>query len=63
MERKQLNTLIVNDNDMDCQKDRTEVTLNDITLAKVGFVSGDLEKFDLIVYKGRLGTKVLRVRV
>lgn len=63
MERKQLSTLVVDDNDMDCRKDKSEMTLDDITLGKVGFVSSDLEKFDLIVYKGRLGTKVLRVRV
>lgn len=63
MERKQLSTLVVDDHDMDCRKDKSEMTLDDITLGKVGFVSSDLEKFDLIVYKGRLGTKVLRVRV
>lgn len=63
MERKQLSTLVVDDNDMDCRKDKSDMTLDDITLGKVGFVLSDLEKFDLIVYKGRLGTKVLRVRV
>lgn len=63
MNRKSLNTLIVDDNDIECEKNRGEMGLDDIRLSKVGFVLSDLEKYDLIVYKGRLGTKVLRLRL
>ena len=65
MERKMLSTLIVNDDDLECRKKKKkkEIKLEDIKLSSVGFVMNDLEKFDLIVYKGRLGKKVLRIRV
>ena len=65
MERRMLNTLIVNDDDLECRKgkEKKEIKLEDIKLSSVGFVMNDLEKFDLIVYKGRLGKKVLRIRV
>ena len=65
MERRMLSTLIVNDDDLECRKgkEKKEIKLEDIKLSSVGFVMNDLEKFDLIVYKGRLGKKVLRVRV
>ena len=63
MNRKSLNTLIVDDNDIECEKNSGEMGLDDIKLSKVGFVLSDLEKYDLIVYKGRLGTKVLRLRL
>jgi hypothetical protein len=60
-----LSTLIVNDDDLECRKgkEKKEIKLEDIKLSSVGFVMNDLEKFDLIVYKGRLGKKVLRIRV
>jgi hypothetical protein len=65
MERKTLNTLIVNDDDLECRKgkDKKEIKLEDIKLSSVGFIMSDLEKFDLIIYKGRLGKKALRIRV
>lgn len=65
MERKMLSTLVVNDDDLECRKgkEKKEIKLEDIKLSSVGFVMNDLEKFDLIVYKGRLGKKVLRIRV
>ena len=65
MERRTLSTLIVNDDDLECRKgkEKKEIKLEDIKLSSVGFITSDLEKFDLIVYKGRLGKKVLRIRV
>lgn len=65
MERRTLSTLIVNDDDLECRKgkEKKEIKLEDIKLSSVGFVISDLEKFDLIIYKGKLGKKVLRVRV
>ena len=65
MERKMLSTLIVNDDDLECRKgkEKKEIKLEDIKLSSIGFIMSDLEKFDLIIYKGRLGKKVLRIRV
>ena len=65
MERRMLSTLIVNDDDLECRKgkEKKEIKLEDIKLSSVGFVMSDLDKFNLIVYKGRLGKKVLRIRV
>lgn len=59
MIRKTYNALIVDDHDLDCKK--TEPTLEDLTIASLGFVAPDLEKFDLIIYKGKLGKKILRM--
>ena len=63
MDRKLLNTLIVNDNDLECRKEEKEITLDDIKLSSVGFKATDLEKFDIIVYKGKLGKKALKLKV
>lgn len=63
MDRKLLNTLIVNDNDLECRKEEKEITLDDIKLSSVGFKAADLEKFDIIVYKGKLGKKALKLKV
>lgn len=63
MERRNVTVLIVDDNDLDCRKDKKEITLDDIKLSSVGFVSSDLEKYSLIIYKGALGKKVLKVKV
>lgn len=63
MDRKLLNTLIVNDNDLECRKEEKEITLDDIKLSSVGFKAADLEKFDIIVYKGKLGKKALKLKI
>jgi len=61
MDRRTLNTLIVNDDDLDCHKE--DYTLDDIDITKLGFVPSAVEKFDCIVYNGKLGKKVIRIRV
>lgn len=58
MKRQTMNTLIVDDNDLECKCDDLE--LDDINLGKLGFVNVDLERFDLIVYKGKRGKKILK---
>ena len=58
MKRKVMNTLIFDDNDLNCNCEG--LTLEEINLGKVGFVNVDLEKFDLIVYKGKRGKKILK---
>ena len=61
MKRLSLTTLLVDDNDLDCKKKAPP--LADIRLEALAFVMSDLDKYDLIVYKGRLGTKTLRLRI
>ena len=58
MERKMMNTLIVNDNDLNCKCEG--LTLDEINIGKLGFVAADLEKFDLIIYKGSRGKKIIK---
>ena len=53
-----MNTLIVDDNDLNCNCEG--LTLEEINLGRVGFVNVDLAKFDLIVYKGKRGKKILK---
>lgn len=57
MDRRVINTLFVNDDDLDCKK---ILELKDMNLASLGFVFGDLTKYDMIVYIGKLGVKVLK---
>ena len=61
MERISVLTLLVDDNDLECRK--KEPTLADIKVEVLGFIASDLDKYDMIVYKGRLGTKTLRLRI
>ena len=63
MIRKDVKVLIVDDQDLDCKKKKEEITLEDIGINNVGFLLSDLEKYDIIIYKGRLGKKVLRLQV
>lgn len=57
------NVLIVDDNDLDCKKkDEKEITLDEINIAKLGFIAGDLKGYDIIIYSGKLGKKLLRLR-
>lgn len=58
MDRRLINTLIVNDNDVDCNSDK--LTLTDLTIQNLNFILDDLKSFELIVYSGKRGTKVLR---
>ena len=63
MIRKDVKVLIVDDQDLDCRKKKEEITLEDIGINNVGFLLSDLEKYDIIIYKGRLGKKILRLQV
>ena len=63
MDRKLLNTLIVGDDDLECKcKNNKDLTLELLNLVNVGFVPGDLERYDLIIYKGSRGTKILKIK-
>lgn len=58
MKKIELVTLIVDDNDLECKNDKTTIT--DLNLNSLNFIYEDVEKFDLIVYKGKKGTKILK---
>lgn len=60
MKRITYDALIVNDQDLDCKV--KEPTLDDIKLGSLGFVPGDLEKYELIIYSGTLGKKILKMK-
>lgn len=62
MKKLKPNTLVVCDDDFECTKRGEERTLDDIVISKLSFSLFDLEKFDLIIYKGKLGIKLLRTR-
>ena len=59
MKRLNLQCLIVGDDDLECKK---YTDLEQVSMKSVGFIASDLEKFDIIIYKGRLGRKVLRIQ-
>lgn len=58
MDRRVVNTLVIDDKDLECNCD--SITLKSLNISNVGFISSDLEKFDLIVYKGKKGQKILK---
>lgn len=58
MKKVILNTLIVSDDDLECKNDKT--TLTDLNLNSLSFNLDDINQFNLIIYKGVKGTKVLK---
>lgn len=58
MERRMINLLIVNDDDLEC--DCKETTLENLNISSVGFRLPDIERFDMVIYKGKRGEKILR---
>lgn len=58
MDRRVANVLIVNDDDLNC--DCSSKTIDDISIINVGFSIGVLDKFEMVVYKGSKGTKILK---
>ena len=52
-----MKSLLVNDNDLECNCDK--LTLTDMSLCNVGFNEKDLEDYDLVVYVGMKGQKIL----
>lgn len=58
MDRKSINLLLVDDEDLNCEDKKK--TLTDLTLVHLTFKPEDIAKYELIVYKGKKGTKVLK---
>lgn len=59
MERRELKTLILNDDDLECDY-KKKITLTELNLNHISLKLEDIKDFDLIVYKGIKGTKILR---
>lgn len=57
MNRLDLKVLLVNDNDVEC---KTDHDLTKMTVANLNFIPSDLDGYDMIIYQGTKGTKVLR---
>ena len=53
-----INTLLVNDDDLNC--DCKDLDIDKVDITKLNFINADLEKFDLIVYSGKRGRKILK---
>lgn len=59
MVKKNIEYLQVSDNDLECNCIKSG-EIEKLTIDSLGFTPVDLERFDLIVYKGKLGTKILK---
>ncbi len=57
---RRIKTLLVNDEDLNC--DCKDKTIDDITIANVGFSLSIIDSFDLVIYNGEKGTKILKSR-
>lgn len=60
MNRFTLKTLVVNDDDLKCETGK--IPLLALNLGHLNFVEKDLEGYDLIVYQGTKGCKILKNR-
>jgi hypothetical protein len=58
MKKFLIQTLTVNDDDLNCKDLSKEIET--IDLGTLGFVSSDLDKFQSIIYVGARGIKVLK---
>lgn len=58
MEHRDIKLLILDDNDLNC--DCPNKVLSSLTLRDTNFNPADLIKYDLIVYRGLKGTKILK---
>ncbi len=56
MKRYDSKILVLNDNDMNCG----EKTIDQITLSDIGFSSLVIKDYNLIIYSGKKGTKLLK---
>lgn len=55
---KTITALLIGDNELECNcKDKT---IDDINITMVAFNPDSLKKYDLIVYSGSKGTKIIK---
>ena len=60
MEQASVKLLVVNDDDMNC--DIAKDTIETMNLGNVGFSNLVLDKYDMVVYVGAKGSKILKSR-
>ena len=58
MDRRVIKTLIINDDDLNC--DCSSKTLEDINITSIGFSVSVIDSFDMIIYNGSKGTKIVK---
>ena len=58
MIHKNLNTLIIGDDELECKCEGKSI--DEINVSSIGFSIETLEKFDLIIYQGKKGTKIIK---
>jgi len=60
MDRKLISTLFVGDDDLECDCKKDGFNIDDLNISAIGFRLSDIENFDMIIYKGKHGEKILR---
>ena len=60
MEQANIKLLVVNDDDMNC--DISKDTIDSMNLGNVGFSNLVLDKYDMVIYVGAKGSKILKSR-
>ena len=60
MEQANVKLLVVNDDDMNC--DISKDTIDSMNLGNVGFSNLVLDKYDMVIYVGAKGSKILKSR-
>lgn len=58
MKRGTINFLLLGDDDLECR--RENMPIEELCLLDTAFVSEDLIPYDLIVYQGKKGRKILK---
>lgn len=58
MDRRVISSIIFGDDDLECKCEK--ITLTDLNMSHLSIKKEDLDKIDLIVYKGKKGTKILK---
>lgn len=58
MIHKNLDTLIIGDDELECKCEGKSI--DEINISSIGFSIETLEKFDLIIYQGKKGTKIIK---
>ena len=60
MDRRIINTLIIGDDELECNC--KSKTIDDINITLGSFNMKDLEKYDMIIYNGSKGTKIIKTK-
>ncbi len=58
MIHKNLDTLIIGDDELECKCEGKSI--DEINISSIGFSIDTLNKFDLIIYQGKKGTKIIK---